>query len=167
MTGNATFGGTGGLLLAGGVTANHVLYNFTGSSGTITSHVGNVFYGTLLAPTYSFNLDGSFIGEIIGGGCLIQLLSNAAVNANVGSAVQHGHGERIERVGFSIGNGHDHHQRRGTATGGGLEQRGWRWVDRTARPARRGKRGTERLLTALAQDTLPQRCGGKGGRSAY
>ena len=48
------------------MTPNHVLYNFTGSSGTIASHVGNVFYGTLLAPTYSFNLDGSFIGEIIG-----------------------------------------------------------------------------------------------------
>ncbi len=87
VTGTASFVGTGGLSLAGGVTPNHVLYNFTGSSGTIASHVGNVFYGTLLAPTYSFNLDGSFIGEIIGGGSSIQLLSNAAVNANVGSVL--------------------------------------------------------------------------------
>ncbi len=88
VTGNATFGGTGGLMLGSGVTVNHVLYNFTGTvggpAGTITSHVGNVFYGTLLAPHESFNLDGSFVGEIIGGGSAgIQLLSNATVNANV------------------------------------------------------------------------------------
>ena len=31
VTGSASFGGTGGLSLAGGVTPNHVLYNFTGS----------------------------------------------------------------------------------------------------------------------------------------
>jgi hypothetical protein len=79
VAGTATFVGKGGLLLANGVTANHVLYNFTGSSGTITSHVGNIFYGTLLAPHFSFNLDGSFVGEIIGGGSSISLLSNAKV----------------------------------------------------------------------------------------
>ena len=87
VSGSASFVGTGGLMLGGGVTPNHVLYNFTSSSGTIVSHVGNAFYGTLLAPTYSFNLDGSFIGEIIGGGSSIQLLSNATVNANVPSVL--------------------------------------------------------------------------------
>ena len=80
VTGSATFGGSGGLMLAGGVTPNHVLYNFTGSSGTISSHVGNTFYGTLLAPNYSFNLDGAFVGEIIGGGSSIVIMSGATVN---------------------------------------------------------------------------------------
>jgi hypothetical protein len=74
-------------MLGGGVTANHVLYNFTAGSGTITSQVGNLFYGTLLAPKLSFNLDGAFIGEIIGGGSSIQLLSNATVNAGVNTGV--------------------------------------------------------------------------------
>ncbi len=82
VTGNTvSFVGTGGLMLSGGVTPNHVLYNFTGS-GTIASHVGNEFYGTLLAPGFSYNLDGSFVGEIIGGGSSITLLSNATVNVN-------------------------------------------------------------------------------------
>jgi uncharacterized repeat protein (TIGR01451 family) len=81
VTGTVTLGGNSELGIGGSVTPNHVLYNFTGSSGTITSHVGNMFYGTLLGPSYSFNLDGSFIGEIIGGGSSIALLSGATVNA--------------------------------------------------------------------------------------
>ncbi|HEY1376790.1 MAG TPA: SdrD B-like domain-containing protein [Gemmataceae bacterium] len=80
VTGTATFTGNSVLGLTGGVTADHVLYNFTGASGNITSHVGNVFNGTLLAPHYSFNLDGTFNGEIIGGGKTIALLSGAKVH---------------------------------------------------------------------------------------
>jgi hypothetical protein len=80
VTGTVTLGGSTMLGVSGGVTAEHVLYNFTGSSGTISSHVGNTFYGTLLAPNYSFNLDGNFNGEIIGGGSNISLLSGAVVN---------------------------------------------------------------------------------------
>ena len=80
VTGNASFVGTGGLNLAGGLTANHVLYNFTGSSGTIQSHVGNVFYGTLLGANYNFDLDGKFYGEIIGGKT-ITMKSGAQVNS--------------------------------------------------------------------------------------
>ena len=79
VTGTLTCGGTGGLMLGGGVTANHVLYNLTHSGSTVTSHVGNVFFGTLLAPNMSFNLDGTFNGEIIGGGQSIALLSGAQV----------------------------------------------------------------------------------------
>ena len=66
---------------AGSVTANHVLYNFTGASGRITAQVGNVLAGTLLAPNYPIsNGDGSFIGELIGK-TSIQLLSASVVNA--------------------------------------------------------------------------------------
>jgi choice-of-anchor A domain-containing protein len=74
LTGNTTLG------LAGGVTASNVLYNFTGSSGNISTKVGNVLNGTLLAPTYNFNLDGAFNGEIIGGGGSINMLSGTRVN---------------------------------------------------------------------------------------
>lgn len=80
VTGTVTLNGNTVLGVGGGVTPAQVLYNFTGESGTITSKVGNVFYGTLLAPTYSFNLDGTFDGEIIGGGKSIVLLSGAKVN---------------------------------------------------------------------------------------
>ncbi|HTU19633.1 MAG TPA: carboxypeptidase regulatory-like domain-containing protein [Gemmataceae bacterium] len=80
VSGSVNLVGSSTLGLAGGVTANHVLYNFTGSNGNINTHVGNVLNGTLLAPTYSFNLDGTFNGEIIGGGSNISLLSGAKVN---------------------------------------------------------------------------------------
>jgi hypothetical protein len=79
VTGTLTLGGNTTLGLAGGVTADHVLYNFVGASGSITTKVGNVLNGTLLAPAYSFTLDGTFNGEIIGGGS-ISLLSGAHVN---------------------------------------------------------------------------------------
>jgi hypothetical protein len=80
VSGSLSLGGSATLGLAGGVTADHVLYNFTGASGTISTHVGNVLNGTLLAPKYSFSLDGVFNGEIIGGGKSITLLSGARVN---------------------------------------------------------------------------------------
>jgi hypothetical protein len=73
LTGSATLG------LAGGVTADHVLYNFTGSGQTIDTHVGNVIFGTLLAANSNFHLDGVFNGRIIGGQN-ITLLSGAVVN---------------------------------------------------------------------------------------
>jgi hypothetical protein len=78
VTGSLSFSASSQLGLTG-VTADHVLYNFTGASGTISSQVGNVLNGTLLAPKYSFNLDGAFYGEIIGGGKSIGLLSGAKV----------------------------------------------------------------------------------------
>ncbi len=43
--------------------------------------MGNVLYGTLPAPKYNFNPDGVFVGEIIGGGPSLVLLSQAKVNA--------------------------------------------------------------------------------------
>ena len=80
VTGTLALGGSSVLGLSGGVTADHVLYNFTAVGDTITTHVGNVLNGTLLAPQSSFNLDGAFNGEIIGGGGAINLLSGAQVD---------------------------------------------------------------------------------------
>jgi choice-of-anchor A domain-containing protein len=81
VSGTLILVGTGELSLTGGVTANRVLCNFTGASGSISAQVGNVLAGTLLAPNYSVSSgDDSFSGEIIASGS-IQLLSASKVNA--------------------------------------------------------------------------------------
>jgi len=80
VTGTLTLGGSDTLGLSGGVTTGQVLYNFTGSKATISTHVGNVVNGTLLAPNDDFNLDGRFNGRIIGGGGTIVLMSGTVVN---------------------------------------------------------------------------------------
>lgn len=78
VTGTLSLTGSTELGVAGGVTANNVLYNFTGSGQTITTHVNNMVYGTLLAPNYDFILH-SLNGRIIGGQN-ITLMSGATVN---------------------------------------------------------------------------------------
>jgi hypothetical protein len=78
VTGTLSLTGSTVLGVAGGVSANNVLYNFTGSGGTITTHVNNMVYGTLLAPNYDFILH-SLNGRIIGGQN-ITLMSGATVN---------------------------------------------------------------------------------------
>ena len=50
VTGSVSLLGKTTLGLGGGVTADHVLYNFTGAGGSITTKVNNVLNGTLLAP---------------------------------------------------------------------------------------------------------------------
>lgn len=72
LTGNAK-------LLISGVPVENVIYNFTGSSGTINTGVGDVLNGVFLAPNYSMTLDGIWNGEIISGKT-IQLLSGVTVN---------------------------------------------------------------------------------------
>lgn len=82
VSGNLSLTGTASLLLDG-VTADHVMYNFTGGSsttpGTFNTHVGDVVNGTMLAPYYNMNLDGTWNGELIGGISDISLLSGATV----------------------------------------------------------------------------------------
>jgi choice-of-anchor A domain-containing protein len=77
VTGTLSLTGSTVLGVAGGVSGNNVLYNFTGS-GTITTHVNNMVNGTLLAPNYDFILH-SLNGRIIGGQN-ITLMSGATVN---------------------------------------------------------------------------------------
>ncbi len=79
VTGTLRLFGSSTLGLGGGVTPDHVLYNFTGAGGNITTH-GNVLNGTLLGLNYNFSVDGVFNGEIIGGGGNIRLLPGAQVN---------------------------------------------------------------------------------------
>jgi hypothetical protein len=57
-----------------------VLYNFTSTKATISTHVGNVLNEALLAPSDDFNLDGKFDGGILGGGGTIVLMSGTEVN---------------------------------------------------------------------------------------
>jgi hypothetical protein len=82
VTGTLSINGSAQLTLAGGVTSNHILYNFTASSGSISSQVGNVWYGTILAPNLSYSLDGVYYGELIAGGSSISLLSGVKIYAS-------------------------------------------------------------------------------------
>jgi len=78
VSGTLSLTGSTVLGVAGGVSGSNVLYNFTGSGGTITTHVNNMVNGTLLAPNYDFILH-SLNGRIIGGQN-ITLMSGATVN---------------------------------------------------------------------------------------
>lgn len=79
VKGSVDLGHKESLSLAGGVTASHVLYNFTGAHGSITADFGSTINGTLLAPKYSVDLAATVNGEIIGGGCSINLECGAKV----------------------------------------------------------------------------------------
>jgi Carboxypeptidase regulatory-like domain len=67
VKGSVALGGRETLGLAGGVTADHVLYNFIGSDGSVSARSGSVIDGTLLGPKYSFDLEGTIDGAIIAG----------------------------------------------------------------------------------------------------
>jgi choice-of-anchor A domain-containing protein len=81
VSGVLTLSGTATLGLSGGVTANHVLYNFTSSGQNLTTQANNVMNGTILAANDTFNsVEGILNGEIIAKGS-IKLLLNAQVTA--------------------------------------------------------------------------------------
>jgi hypothetical protein len=80
VTGTASLPGGSSLALAGGVTADHVLYNFVGTGGTISSAGGTTINGTLLAPAYNFSLGGVVNGAVLGGGGSINFQLGARVN---------------------------------------------------------------------------------------
>jgi choice-of-anchor A domain-containing protein len=82
LTGSLRLQGTSALGLGGSVTADHVIYNFVGSSGQLSAGAGNVINGTILAPKSSVNFAGTQVnGEIIGGGTLVSLGNGTAVNS--------------------------------------------------------------------------------------
>jgi choice-of-anchor A domain-containing protein len=83
-------GGTG-LGLAGGVTADHVLYNFIGRRGSIVVRAGDFVNGTLLAPRYRVRISGGVVnGEIISGRDIVLMrgaqITHIAFNPSVVTA---------------------------------------------------------------------------------
>jgi hypothetical protein len=80
VTGSMSLGRGAVLGLVGGVTANHVLYNFVGGGGSVVTSNGSVVNGTLLGTGYSFDLAGTLNGEVIGGGAVLVLESGWTVN---------------------------------------------------------------------------------------
>jgi choice-of-anchor A domain-containing protein len=82
VTGNYSYWSTANLSLAGGVTANHVLYNFIGASGTVETRPGVTVNGTLLGVHYKFDIAGTFNGEIIGGNRVVEVVSGAMVRCH-------------------------------------------------------------------------------------
>jgi choice-of-anchor A domain-containing protein len=82
VRGDLQLRGNSGLKLAGGVTADHVIYNFVGRNGTVSASGNNVINGTLLAPKYDVQLQGTQVnGEVIAGGNSIDLSHGVKVNA--------------------------------------------------------------------------------------
>jgi choice-of-anchor A domain-containing protein len=79
VQGDLKLGKNESLLLSGGVTAGHVLYNFTGRGGSIDIHEGATVNGTILAPSADVQIDGVLNGEVIGGRS-VQISSHARVN---------------------------------------------------------------------------------------
>jgi len=80
VTGSLRLQGASTLGVAGGVTAEHVIYNLVGNSGQVSAGAGNVVNGTILAPRYSVSLGGTHVsGEVIGGGLNLNLGRGAAV----------------------------------------------------------------------------------------
>jgi hypothetical protein len=79
VTGKLKLSGNSVLGMAGGVTADHVLYNFVGNGGTLETDSTNVVNGTLLGLSRTMHFNGVVNGEIIGGGGTIKL-SNTHVN---------------------------------------------------------------------------------------
>jgi hypothetical protein len=81
VTGTLNLSGVWLLGLSGNTTANHVLYNFTGASGTLSTGLQGSSFGTFLAPHYSWTVDGNFVGEIILGGSSFIINSGSKINA--------------------------------------------------------------------------------------
>lgn len=81
VSGDATLFGRATLGLSGGVTANHVLYNFTANKGLVDIETPAAVSGTLLAPHESIRLDATVNGEVIAGGNFLTLLPGTKVNA--------------------------------------------------------------------------------------
>jgi hypothetical protein len=85
---NSFTANNGTMILTGGVTANHILWNYTGT-GTVTIQNGTTsdWYGTLLTVDGNFSLhDRIFDGAVISGGN-ITITSNATFNNFAFSAV--------------------------------------------------------------------------------
>jgi hypothetical protein len=64
-----------------GISESHVLFNILGTGSTLTTNVGDTIRGTILAVQRTISFDGVFVGEIIGGGSSLTLLSGVNVNS--------------------------------------------------------------------------------------
>jgi choice-of-anchor A domain-containing protein len=79
IQGDLKLGKNESLLLSGGVTAGHVLYNFTGRGASVEIHAGTSVNGTILAPSADVQINGVLNGEVIGGRS-VQIGAHAGVN---------------------------------------------------------------------------------------
>jgi hypothetical protein len=80
VSGDAALHGKATLGLSGGVTPDHVLYNFTGNRGRVDIDTSAGVSGTLLAPHESVSLGATLNGEVIAGGNFLSLLPGSKVN---------------------------------------------------------------------------------------
>ena len=79
VTGGLTLGGGATIGGAGSIGSNDILLNFIGTGTKLTSDVGNVINGTVLAPYRSVEFH-SANGAVLAGGTELKLMSDATVN---------------------------------------------------------------------------------------
>jgi uncharacterized repeat protein (TIGR01451 family) len=81
VSGSFALSGASRIVLAGGITASDVLYNFVGSGGSVAMSGGSSVTGILLAPQRGVALSSSTVtGEIISGGSGIAFSGTAQVS---------------------------------------------------------------------------------------
>jgi hypothetical protein len=84
IKGGLQLGGSASVVLSGGVTADHVVFNFLsaangGDGSSLMTHIGNTVQGTVLAVDRDITFHG-INGMVIGGGNTLTLMSGATVN---------------------------------------------------------------------------------------
>jgi len=81
ISGSFALSGASRIVLAGGITASDVLYNFVGSGGGVAMSGGASVVGILLAPQRGISLSNSIVtGEIISGGSQVAFSGTTQVN---------------------------------------------------------------------------------------
>jgi len=81
VSGSFALSGASRIVLAGGITASDVLYNFVGSGGGVAMSGGASVVGILLAPQRGISLSNSIVtGEIISGGSQVAFSGTTQVN---------------------------------------------------------------------------------------
>jgi sugar lactone lactonase YvrE len=76
VAGSITLGGSGGIVVGGGMPGSHLLINMTGSgSNLLNTHIGNVIQGTLLGPNAGGTLEGSAGAVILGQNCSLMTVT--------------------------------------------------------------------------------------------
>jgi choice-of-anchor A domain-containing protein len=81
ISGSFDLSGASKIVLAGGITASDVLYNFVGSGGSVAMSGGASVAGILLAPQRGISISNAIVtGEIISGGSGISFSGTTQVN---------------------------------------------------------------------------------------
>ena len=100
--GGFSLAGNASIVLQQFTTAGHVLFNVLGTGSTLTTGVSNTVRGTVLAVSRSITFDGVFVGQIIGGGSNLTLMSGTQVQSPTSTVPDSGSTLALALAAFSI-----------------------------------------------------------------